>query len=72
MITLHYCIQCTDKQSGNVATFAYDKQRFDCGNGFYAISPLFACVSEFFTWAKEQGWKSDQYGLGFTMTKDAK
>lgn len=69
MQTLNYCVQCTDRTSGNVGTFAYDYERCSNGEGFHAVSPVFNGLIEFFQWADKEGWK-EKGAYSFQMEKE--
>ena len=55
LATLSYCIQCTDKVSGNVGDFIH-------AGDFKAISPVFTNLAAFFTWMKTEGIESVAMG----------
>lgn len=52
---LSYCIQCTDKASGQVGNFVHS-------GGFMAVSPVFRGLPAFFTWMKNEGIEGGPMG----------
>ena len=47
---MNYTIQCTDQNSGEVGCFLFDESKFTETGKFYAISPVFKSMIEFFEW----------------------
>lgn len=66
---LHYCVNCVDFRSQQRGTFAYDVAKWERGLGHWAISPVFPVIEEFFTWAKENGWKYHKLTHMFVLSK---
>lgn len=46
----YYCIQCTDRISGEVGSFAYFEN-------FRALSPVFTSLVILFAWADAEGYE---------------
>lgn len=61
---LHYAIECTDKVSGQIGSFAYAEEK-----PFYATSPVFSHLSEFYTWAHNSGYRGRPGSLGLVLYK---
>ena len=53
----NYCIQCTDKNTGKIGDFVAERKE----DGFYAISPVFDNLLDFFWWARDNGWHFFDY-----------
>jgi hypothetical protein len=68
MNTIHYCIQCTDKNSGEIGCFAYDREAYERGEGFKAITEVFPSLIPFFDWAHKEGYVFPR-NYSNTMTK---
>lgn len=49
----HYCIQCTDKTTGTVGSFAYHTDE-----PFVAVSPVFSDLGLLYGWFSENGLKT--------------
>lgn len=65
----YYCIQCTDRRTGKIGCFFYNRTRRDNGMGFYAISPVFDSSIDLFKWSKIKGFESVE-SFEFYMLKD--
>lgn len=62
-----YCVQCVDKASGETGSFGYDVERYQRGEGYHAISPIFESLAEFFPWAKLNGYASNKFDRSLKM-----
>lgn len=57
MNRLNYCIQCVDSVTGKRGTFGYSSR--DVNGTYFAITPIFPDLSEFYAYAKDAGWMAD-------------
>ncbi len=53
---MNYCIQCLDRASGKTGNFVYDPVlQSDRAGAFYAITPAFSDLQEFYAWCSANG-----------------
>jgi hypothetical protein len=69
MDDLEYCIGCQDMGSGEIGTFAYSATLCAEGAGLWAISPVFDNVDDFYSWAKQLGFRYHSMKGSFVLTK---
>ena len=51
----NYTIQCVDVTTGDIGCFLFDIPHWRKTGEFKAISPVFACLTQFFLWDNENG-----------------